>query len=394
MTRRAHIAMVSIPAISHVLPSLEVIRELVARGHRVTYANDPQLEEVVTGAGAEFVGYTTTLPIDEHTHDWPDDPIAAMDLFLDDAIAMLPQLRSAYENDRPDLFLIDISGTAARVLAEQWGLPVVQLSPTYVPWDGIEEEVGAPLRQLPGADAYVRKYRGWLTENGIAVPTDPDVYFLQPPTRTLALIPRAMQPHAHTVDTDLVTFVGPCVGDRSEQGTWSRPAGVENVLLISFGSAITNQPDFYRECLSAFGDLPGWHVVLQIGRDLDPDDLGDIPDNVEVHPWVPQVSILEQADAFITHAGMGGSSEGLYCGVPMIAVPQMTDGFSNADHLVEAGVARRVDNEEATAEKLRSTLLELTADPKVAECCAAARRELREEGGTQRAADTIEGMLT
>ncbi|MGC5412957.1 glycosyl transferase, partial [Streptomyces sp. DT225] len=36
--RRAHIAMIGIPAVSHVLPSIEVIRELVARGHRVTYA--------------------------------------------------------------------------------------------------------------------------------------------------------------------------------------------------------------------------------------------------------------------------------------------------------------------------------------------------------------------
>ncbi|ASU86254.1 glycosyl transferase [Nocardiopsis gilva YIM 90087] len=386
--------MVSIPAISHVLPSLEVIRELVARGHRVTYANDPQMEEVVTGAGAEFVGYSTTLPIEEHTHDWPDDPVAAMDIFLDDAIAMLPQLRAAYEDDRPDLFLLDIAGLPARILAEQWNLPAVQLSPTYVAWDGIEDEVGAHLKQLPGADAHIKKYRAWLTEYGVEVSAAPDAFFAQPPTRTLALIPRAMQPHAEGVDPELVTFVGPCIGDRSEQGTWTRPAGAENVLLISFGSAITNQPDFYRECLSAFGDLPGWHVVLQIGRELDPADLGDIPDNVEVHPWVPQVSILEQADAFITHAGMGGSSEGLYCGVPMIAVPQMTDGFNNADHLVEAGVARRLDNDEATAETLRSTLLELTSDPQVAESCAAARRELREEGGTQRAADIIEKMLT
>ncbi|WP_184080104.1 macrolide family glycosyltransferase [Nocardiopsis mwathae] len=385
--------MVSIPAISHVLPSLDVIRELAARGHRVTYANDPQMADVVSGAGGELVTYSTTLPIEEHSHDWPDDPIAAMDIFLDDAIAMLPQLRAAYADDRPDLFLIDIGGTAARVLAEQWDLPVVQLSPTYAPWDGIEDEVGAELRRLPGADAYLQKYRNWLAENGLDVPADPDTFFLQPPMPTLALIPRAMQPNAEKVDSDLVTFVGPCIGDRSDQGTWTRPADADNVLLISFGSAVTNQPEFYRECLRAFGDLPGWHVVLQIGAELDPAELGDIPGNVEVHPWVPQLAVLEQADAFVTHAGMGGSSEGLYCGVPMIAVPQMTDQFSNADKLVEAGVARRLGSEEATAEALRSVLLELTGDPKVAESCAAARRELREEGGTRRAADIIEGML-
>lgn len=39
--RRARIAMVGVPVVSHVLPSLALIRELVARGHRVTYADDP-----------------------------------------------------------------------------------------------------------------------------------------------------------------------------------------------------------------------------------------------------------------------------------------------------------------------------------------------------------------
>ncbi|MDN5856923.1 MAG: MGT family glycosyltransferase, partial [Actinomycetia bacterium] len=60
---RAHIAMVGVPAVSHVLPSLEIIRELVARGHRVTYANDPAVSDLVTKTGAEFVAYDSTLPV-------------------------------------------------------------------------------------------------------------------------------------------------------------------------------------------------------------------------------------------------------------------------------------------------------------------------------------------
>ncbi|HLU71965.1 MAG TPA: glycosyl transferase, partial [Nonomuraea sp.] len=90
----AHIAMVGIPAISHVLPSLEVIRALVARGHRVTYANDPAVAEVIRETGAELVPYTSTLPVADH--DWPDDPIAAMRIFLEDNIRLLPQLEAAY----------------------------------------------------------------------------------------------------------------------------------------------------------------------------------------------------------------------------------------------------------------------------------------------------------
>lgn len=46
------------------------------------------------------------------------------------------------------------------------------------------------------------------------------------------------------------------------------------MLLISLGSTFTDQPAFYRDCLAAYGDLPGWHVMLQIGRHVDPADLG------------------------------------------------------------------------------------------------------------------------
>ncbi|MEV4627232.1 nucleotide disphospho-sugar-binding domain-containing protein [Micromonospora sp. NPDC049523] len=100
-----------------------------------------------------------------------------------------------------------------------------------------------------------------------------------------------------------------------------------------------------------------------------------------------------QADAFVTHAGMGGSSEGLFTGTPMIAVPQAVDQFTNADRLVELGVARRVHTADATAEALRTALLDLTTDAEVARRCAALRADARAEGGTTRAVDIIEGLL-
>ncbi|MDA0635072.1 glycosyltransferase [Nonomuraea sp. MCN248] len=383
--RSAHIAMVGIPAISHVLPGIGVIRELVARGHRVTYANDPVVAEVIADAGAELVPYTSTLPVADH--DWPDDPIAAMRIFLEDNIQLLPQLEAAYGAEPADLYLYDIGGYAARALAERQGRPVVQLSPAMVGWDGYDEEVAVHLRKLPGADAYRARFAEWLAGNG-ATTTDVDAFSTRP-ARCLALIPRAMQPHADRVD-DRVTFVGPC--ERPGPG-WERPAGAENVLLISLGSAYTRQPEFYRRCLAAFGDLPGWHVVMQIGRHTDPAELGRIPGNVEVHSWVPQPAILERADAFVTHAGMGGCGEGLVAGVPMIAVPQAADQFMNADRLVELGVARRIDTAGATPDALRSALLELTADPEVAERLGRLRAGSRAEGGAVRAAELIEAEL-
>ncbi|MFF8420549.1 macrolide family glycosyltransferase [Streptomyces sp. NPDC015680] len=387
--RRAHVAMIGIPAVSHVLPSLEIIRELVARGHRVSYANDPAVVGLIEATGAEFVPYGSVLPVADNN--WPEDPIEVMGVFLDEGVQALPQLRAAYDHDPADLYLYDIGAYAARALGEAQGRPLMQLSPTYVGWEGYAEEVAAPMWQLPGADAYRARFAHWLAGCG-ATTLEMDT-FCGPPARSLALIPKAMQPNADRVDTDTVTFVGPCFGGRTDKETWTRPEGAGKVLLVSLGSAFTKQPEFYRRCLAAYGDLPGWHVVLQIGKYTDPAELGDIPANVEVHSWVPQLAILEQADAFVTHAGMGGSSEGLFTGVPMIAVPQAADQFSNADRLVELGVARRIDTEQATGEALRTALTELVADPEVARRSALLRAEARAEGGTPRAADLIEDML-
>ncbi|WP_026366171.1 macrolide family glycosyltransferase [Promicromonospora sukumoe] len=386
--RRSHIAMIGVPVVSHVLPGLAVIRELVARGHRVTYAVDPFVADRVESTGAQLVPLTSTLPVADN--DWPTDPIAAASLFLDDAVQALPRLRAAYDDDPADLYLYDIGAYAGRALAEAQGRDLLQLSPTFVGWDGYEQEVAVHLRGLPGADAYRERFTRWLAGCG-ATTTDMDA-FSGTPDRALALIPRAMQPHADRVDPGTVTFVGPCFDIRSDGGGWTRPADAERVLLISLGSAYTRQPEFYRRCLAAFGDLPGWHVVLQIGRHTDVAELGEIPGNVEVHSWVPQRAILDQADAFVTHAGMGGCGEGLLAGVPMIAVPQGAEQFMNADRLVELGVARRVDTADATAEVLRAALHDLVTDPERVARSERLRAAARAEGGTAHAVGVIEEM--
>jgi MGT family glycosyltransferase len=380
----AHIAMVSIPAHGHVNPSLEVIRELVARGHRVTYANGPSFGDVVRGTGAELKAYESTL-----LAPFSGDPIDDLTRFLDDAVAMLPQLRAAYEDDRPDLFLYDIAGAPARLLAERWKIPAVQLSPTIVAWDGYEEEMAPVVEALRadprGADYYDRFTR-WLTENGSSV-TD-STAFQGRPERCLVLIPSVMQPHLDRVDPQVYSFVGPVLGDR---GGWDRPAGAEQVLLVSLGSEFTDRLDFYRRCVAAFGDLPGWHTVLQIGRHVDPAELGALPATVTAYPWVPQLAVLEQADAFLTHAGMGGSAEGLYCGTPMLAAPQAADQFGNADRLVELGVAHRIDTATATAGELRAALLAIT--PAMRARAGRIRDDLRRQSGARRAADLVEAEL-
>ncbi|SBT90903.1 glycosyltransferase, MGT family [Streptomyces sp. DI166] len=395
MTSPAHIAMFSIAAHGHVNPSLEVIRELVARGHRVTYAIPPAFADKVAETGAEPKLWHSNLPGPDADPDaWGSTLLDNVEPFLDDAIQALPQLAAAYEGDEPDLVLQDITAYPARVLAHRWGVPCISLSPNLVAWEGYEKEIAEPMwaepKKTERGRAYYDRFESWLKENGVDLHPDP---FAGRPDRSLVLIPKVFQPHADRVDESVYTFVGACQGDRAAEGDWQRPEGAEKVALVSLGSSFTKQPAFYRECVRAFGELPGWHLVLQIGRRVDPAELGEVPANVEVASWVPQLAVLKQADLFVTHAGAGGSQEGLATATPMIAVPQAVDQFGNADMLQALGVARRLDTEEATAEALRETALALVDDPEVARRLKEIQAEMAGEGGTRRAADLIEAAL-
>ncbi|MFD8273553.1 macrolide-inactivating glycosyltransferase [Streptomyces flaveolus] len=395
MTSRAHIAMFSIAAHGHVNPSLEVIRELVARGHRVTYAIPPLFAEKVAETGAEPKPWNSTLPgPDDDPEAWGTTLLDNVEPFLNDAVQALPQLIEAYEGDEPDLVLHDITSYPARVLAHRWGVPAVSLSPNLVAWEGYEQEVAEPMWEEPlkteRGRAYYARFQAWLEENGITQHPDP---FAGRPARSLVLIPKALQPNADRVDETVHTFVGACQGDRAAEGDWRRPDGAEKVVLVSLGSSFTKRPAFYRECVKAFGDLPGWHLVLQVGKHVDRAELGDVPANVDVRTWVPQLAVLKEADLFVTHAGAGGSQEGLATATPMIAVPQAVDQFGNADMLQALGVARHLSTEDATAEALRTAALALVDDPEVAARLKEIQEQMAQEGGTRRAADLIEAEL-
>ncbi|MEU8761749.1 macrolide-inactivating glycosyltransferase [Streptomyces sp. NPDC048659] len=392
-TPRSHLAMFSIAAHGHVNPSLDVIRELVDRGHRVSYAIPAAFAEKVAATGATPVVYRSTLPTDDPDA-WGTELIDNIEPFLADAIQALPQLEAAFADDRPDLVLHDITSYPARVLAHGWGVPAVSLWPNLVPWEGYEEEVAEPLyaelKVSPRGRAYYERFTAWLTAHGVR--THPDA-FVGRPRRGLVLIPRALQPHADRVDDAVFTFVGACRSEADGAGEWQRPEGAKKVLLVSLGSAFTKRPAFYRACVEAFGGLDDWHVVLQIGKFVDPAELGEVPGNIEVRSWVPQRAILAEADAFITHAGAGGSQEGLATATPMVAVPQAVDQFGNADMLQSLGVAIHLPMEEATPERLRAAVLALVDDPEVARRARALAEAMAHEGGTRRAADLIEAEL-
>lgn len=386
-----HIAMIGCTAPSHVYPSLGVVKELVRRGHHVSYVVGEPLRDLVEPTGAEPVTHPSIFPLGSAS--WPEDPATAQRVFLDEAIAVLPLLTERYDDDRPDLILYDIGGLPAPVLAERYGVPAVQLSPTYVAWDGYEEDMAEILETIRASESgqsYEKAYNAWLRENGI----EQDVREWQTfPEHVLSLIPRAMQPYADRVRPS-VRFVGPCLDpERLQDKSWTPPTDGKRVLLVSFGTAYNDQLDVYRACLEGFAGSD-WHVVLAVGQHVDLAELGPIPDGFEVHRTVPQLAVLAAASAFVTHAGMGGCTESLWFGVPTVAIPQAVDQFGNAAILQELGVGKHLPADEATVESLRSAVDNVADSADIAARLAEIKATVRSQGGVVHAADAIESYLS
>ncbi|ALC42052.1 CG4302, partial [Drosophila busckii] len=94
--------------------------------------------------------------------------------------------------------------------------------------------------------------------------------------------------------------------------------------------------------------------------------LPNLPANVMVQKWMPQNDILAHPNVkvFISHGGLFGTQEAVYHGVPVLGMPVYSDQYINIKKGEDAGYALGVDYRYITEEELRSALTELLENPK------------------------------
>jgi calicheamicin 4-deoxy-4-thio-alpha-D-digitoxosyltransferase len=304
-------------------------------------------------------------------------------------------VKSRFPSARPDLIAYDMTTLlAGRVLSLYWHVPAVQLSPTLVSnehFSLFDESEGRADKEVDPAKVteFLIGVADFLSSYGLDMTMTNDL-FLQPEVLTVAYFPREFQIAGDTFDERFV-FTGPCLADRPYQGQWQPPGG-DPVLLVSLGTLnYKHQRAFLETCVTAFAGL-SWHVVISTGTELDPAELGALPPNMEAHQRVPQLAVLNQARLFISHCGMGGTMEALSLGVPILAVPQMTEQTVIADRIAELGLGRKA-SWDIGADELRATMLELVADGAVARAVEQMRGHIQKAGGAARAADEIESYM-
>ena len=393
-----HIAIVSLGAFGHVNPTLSFTTELVKRGVRVTYFSTEDFRRIIEPTGAKFVPVPSWMASNDPKDQKPEegkkeesgDSVAAIVpfLFLNEAGAYIDTVLEVLREDRPDAILHDFAGIAGTMAADILQVPNIMLYTSYPSNDSysVAESFSNVPADHPMRIAADRIAEGYVQKYGCRKMTVKEIFDGQGDLN-LVMVQKRLVPNYESFDDSFV-FTGVQIGKRSAFGSWTAPDNGRPLLYSSLGASFNNWPEYYPILFDAVRDLD-INVFAALGG-IEPESLQDVPANVELGKMVPQLDILSQASVFITHAGMGGTGEAIYYGVPMIAIPQMDEQAITARQIEKNGLGVAfLDKSAITSDALKAAIVKLLEDPSYRDTVKAFSEDMRALGGAQASADAI-----
>jgi UDP:flavonoid glycosyltransferase YjiC (YdhE family) len=248
----------------------------------------------------------------------------------------------------PDLLVCEEFDFGAMVVAERLGLPyatvLVSATGTFVR----NEFVAGPLDEV-------------RAEHGL--PRDPSLAML---SRYLVLTPFPPSlrdpdfpspPTAHHVR--LASFDA---ASNEAALPWLARRRRAPTVYFTLGTVYNLESgDLFQRVLAGLRELP-INLIVTVGRDLDPDELGRQPANVHIERFVPQSALVPHCDLVVSHAGSGSVLGALAHGLPMVLIPIGADQPLNAARCRALGVAEVLDAVSATPEMVRAAVSRVLAD--------------------------------
>jgi MGT family glycosyltransferase len=394
-----HIAVVSLGAFGHINPTLSFVAELIGRGVRITYFTTENFRGIIEETGAKFVPVPSWMAENDRHNEAKKDnekeeSVAAVVpfLFLNEAGAYIDVVLKVLKEDRPDAILHDFAGIAGTMAADILKVPNIMLYTSYpsnASYSVAESFEGVPADH-PLRIAADQIAEGFVHKFGCRKMTVREI-FDGHGDLNIVMLQKRFVPNGDSFDDSFV-FTGVQIGKRTAFGSWTAPNKEKPLLYSSLGTAFNNWPEYYPILFEAVRNLD-IHVFAALGA-VDPDTLENIPENVEVGQMVPQLDILSQASVFITHAGMGGTGEAIYYGVPMIAIPQMDEQALTAGLIEKNGLGIAfLDKNNITSESLKAAIEKLLNDPIYRKNAQEFSEDMKTLGGAKASADAIMNFL-
>ena len=379
----SRIAFFCIPAWGHTNPTVEVVRTLVRQGHQVRYYSFTPFREKLEDAGAEVVlcdGFLPPPPKDLDKKVGKDFP-ALVEMAADTTLALEDKVYLELTEFRTEVIVSDSVCFWGKLFAWKLGIPYVCSTTTFAfnlhTARLMKPKPGEMFRTILGGARVERKLAA-LREHGYPVEKLTDLIQNDNDTNTIVYTSKAFQPMAETF-SERYAFVGPSLPEIPNRREKERP-----LVYVSMGTVVRGKPAFYHRCAEALGSMDV-DVVLSVGTEENVAAMGALPGNVQASAWVDQLTVLAQADAFLTHCGMNSASEAIWCGVPTVLYPQQSEEGAVADRMEELGLGLRLKNENHIREAISAVLTE----PSYRERTCSMGETFRTAGGAQQAAEKI-----
>jgi MGT family glycosyltransferase len=167
------------------------------------------------------------------------------------------------------------------------------------------------------------------------------------------------------------------------------------LVYLTFGSVAPTMdlfPDLDRAAIATLAALPV-RVLVTVGRDRDPADLGPLPGNVRAERWVPQRHVMSHAAAMVCHGGFGTVRMALASGVPMVVLPLFADQPHNARRVAELGAGIALERGPAGVAELTEAVEVLLDDASYRAAAARVEAEVRTLPPVDGAPYVLRGLL-
>jgi MGT family glycosyltransferase len=404
--RKLKILFFNVPLHGHMNPTLDLVADLAKQGHEVVYYTSENFRQKVLHTGVtEFRPYPSNLDFkttrsDTNIFHTGEEMLKAAVTLLE---ALAPGLASEQASAlKPyDLVAYDVSAVWGKFLGYILDLPAVCCFPGLAPqWREYARSrtiITRGLRDRIAGAEFVNSSDNMLAsiKSTYKVPSHMALSNLFSGSTLLNIVftSRYFQPKSEYMTKSYI-FVGPALFGGARQETvefpWDKLDATKPLIYVSMGTLYYQDPAFFKTCFESFKDSQ-YQVVISVGRGTDINSLGAIPPNFIVKPYVPQPELLGRAAAFISHGGMGGISEAMHYGVPMLLLPKTIEQQLNARRvsLLGAGIDTREAQNVACA-VLVDGVAKLLADKSFSENAKKIGESFASAGGVQPAIDAME----
>ena len=173
---------------------------------------------------------------------------------------------------------------------------------------------------------------------------------------------------------------------------WERLTG-EPLVYASMGTLLNGRADVFRTIVAAVAKHKNLQLVLSVGDQIDPQQIGPVPSSAIIVNRAPQLEVLQVASVCITHAGLNPVLESLAQGVPQVAIPVAYDQPGVAARIAHKQTGVVTSLNELTADHLSSRLNEMLANSTYRDNARKLQKAIVEANGLSVAADLIEESL-